>query len=119
MLTHRELGSVKGETLVPVRHRPRELLGDLFTGLAVDSLLLPPFGGVDRVTSLPAPVGAEADRALAIATPTHHRPPSSTCGALRPKLRPIDVPCAAALRSGRPLCARWRCSSPPKGRKVP
>src|SRR5215211_2331355 len=61
---------IEEESVIPIRHRPRQLLGYFLSRLAVERLALRPCTRLDRVAAHVEPVFASGDASLTIAAPT-------------------------------------------------
>src|SRR5215217_3550370 len=71
VLSHLQVVSVEVESVIPIRHRPRQLLGYFLPRLAVECLALCPRGRVEHVAAHVEAVFAPGDAALSVTAPAH------------------------------------------------
>src|SRR5215212_7017777 len=70
-LPHLQVVGIEDESAVPIRHRPRQLLGHFLARLAVERGALSPHSRLNAVAAHVESVFAPGDAALAVTTPAH------------------------------------------------
>src|ERR671911_98495 len=70
-LPHLQVVGIEDESVIPIRHRPRQLLGYFLSRLAVDCLALCPRSRLDGVAAHVESVFAPGDAALAVSASAH------------------------------------------------